>query len=238
MRPSDCELCRHGLLAALSHELRNPLTSMSNSLFMLRRCAPGDTRAERAMAVLERQIRQLAALIDGLGDAARLDLGKVRLHRSTLDLCDLVRNAGADYEALFMERDVQLRVQVPMETVCVSADRTRLVQVLGNLLQNAARFTPSGGRTLLALERDDVARIARIRVQDSGVGIDAGLRDRLFEPFTQADASPARSHGGLGIGLTLVKGLAELHGGSVRVESDGPGRGATFIVDLPLSAEG
>jgi len=231
---SGCELCRHGLLAALSHELRNPLAAMSNSLFMLQRCQPGDARAVRALAVMDRQVRQLAALIDGLGDAARLDLGKVKLYRSMIDLCELLRNAGADHEALFMGRDIQIRVQLPSETACVLADPTRLAQVLGNLLHNAARFTPPGGHVVLALECDAAARFARIRVQDSGVGIEPHLRSRLFEPFAQADTSLARSRGGLGIGLALVKGLVELHGGWVQAESDGPGRGSTFIVNLPL----
>jgi signal transduction histidine kinase len=237
VKKNDCELCRHGVLAVLSHELRNPLAALSNSLYLLQRCQPGDAQAMRAMAVMDRQIRQLTALIDDLGDAARLGRGKVQLHRSAVDLCELLRNAGADHEALFMRCEVQISVQVPSKTVCVFADPTRLVQILGNLLHNAARFTPAGGRVVLALERDEAARFARVRVQDSGVGIDAGLRDRLFEPFSQADASLARSRGGLGLGLALVKGLVELHGGSVRAESDGPGRGSTFIVDLPFTDE-
>jgi signal transduction histidine kinase len=185
------------------------------------------------MAVIDRQIRHIASLIDRLTDAANLDQGKVQLRWSSTNLCELLYDAGADHEGLFASREIQLCTQIPLGPICVSADTALLTQILGNLLQNAAQFTPPGGRVILALEYDGGAQVARIRVQDSGVGLEPGLRDRLFEPFIQADTSLARTHGGLGLGLTLVKGFVDLHGGSVRAESKGPGLGSTFIVELP-----
>jgi signal transduction histidine kinase len=119
----------------------------------------------------------------------------------------------------------------------VLADPLRLTQVVGNLLENAAHFTPPGGRVLVRLEHDEAAQRARIRVQDSGIGVAAGLRQRLFEPFAQAATGQVRSAGGLGLGLAVVKGIVELHGGAVWAESEGPGQGTTFIVELPCAPE-
>jgi len=230
---NDCEMCRHGYLAVLSHELRNPLAALSNSLYVLKMIQPGDPRSSRAMAVMDRQIRQITSLVDRLTDAANLDQGKVRLCWSSTNLCEVLYNVGADHEGIFAGREIQFCTQIPLGPICVSADTAVLTQILSNLLQNAAQFTPPGGRVILALEYDGEAQRARIRVQDSGIGLEPGLRDRLFEPFIQADTSLARTHGGLGLGLTLVKGFVALHGGSVRAESKGPGLGSTFIVELP-----
>jgi signal transduction histidine kinase len=159
------------------------------------------------------------------------------LHFLSVDLCKLLLDSGADHEALFASHGVQFDTQLPPEKVHVLADPMRIAQIVGNVLHNAARFTPPGGRVVLALQADEAARVARIQVQDSGVGVDLALRDRLFEPFVQADTSLARSGGGLGLGLALVKKLVELHGGSVRAESDGLGQGSTFIVELPYASE-
>ena len=148
-----------------------------------------------------------------------------------------MRDAARDREALFAGHDVQLLLRVPDRPVFVSADPPRLDEIVGNLLDNALRFTPPGGKVSLVLEHDDGARRARIRVQDTGVGLDATLRRHLFAPFTQADRSLARTHGGLGLGLSLVKGLVELHGGSVTGDSEGPGRGSVFTMELPLASQ-
>ena len=234
MTKVSCELCRHGALAALSHELRNPLAALSNSLYVLKRSLPGEAQAERAISVMDRQIRHLVALLDGLTDAARLEQGKVELRLSTVDLGVMLRTEVDAHEATFKRSEVQIFQQIPSEPICLAADPACIAQVVGHLLENAARFTPPGGSVILSLEADKVARVAHLRVQDSGIGLEPALRDRLFHPFVQADTSLARTRGGLGLGLAVVKGLVELHGGSVRAESDGPSRGSTFIVDLPL----
>jgi signal transduction histidine kinase len=234
MTKVSCELCRHGALAALSHELRNPLAAMSNSLYVLQRSQPGQAQAERAISVIDRQIRHLVALLDGLTDAARLELGNVELRLARVDLGTVLRTTIASHAGLFDSSEVQITARIPERPVVLSADPTRIEQIVGHLLRNAARFTPPGGWVRLSLEADDSAQAAHIRVQDSGAGFDRVLRDRMFQPFVQADTSLARTRGGLGLGLAVVKGLVELHGGSVRAESDGPGRGSTFVVDLPM----
>jgi signal transduction histidine kinase len=234
MAKISCELCRHGALAALSHELRNPLAALSNSLYVLQRSKPGEAQAQRAISVMDRQIRHLVALLDGLTDAARLEQGAVELHLAHVDLGTVLRTAIASHEALFKSSEVQITEWIPSKPVLLLADPVYIEQIVGHLLRNAARFTPPGGWVRLSLEADDSAQAAHIRVQDSGAGFDSVLRDRLFEPFVQADTSLSRTLGGLGLGLAIVKGLVELHRGSVRAESDGPGKGSTFVVDLPM----
>jgi signal transduction histidine kinase len=227
MAKISCELCRHGALAALSHELRNPLAALSNSLYVLQRSQPGETQAQRAMSVMDRQIRHLVAILDGLTDAARLEQGAVELHLAHVDLGTVLRTAIASHEALFKSSEVQITEWIPSKPVLLLADPVYIEQIVGHLLRNAAWVR-------LSLEADDSAQAAHIRVQDSGAGFDSVLRDRLFEPFVQADTSLSRTLGGLGLGLAIVKGLVELHRGSVRAESDGPGKGSTFVVDLPM----
>jgi signal transduction histidine kinase len=238
MKKAGCEFCQHDFLAVLSHELRNPLSALSNSLYVVKKCPPGQPRSLRAIAVMERQLRHMTSLIDSLTEAARLGSGRVELRRSTLDLCELLHNACLDHECLLATCAIELHEEIPRGPLWVSADATRLTQVFGNLLQNAAQFTPAGGSVTLVLERDETQQLARIRCRDSGMGLPPGLRERLFAPFAQADTSLARSSGGLGLGLHLVKGIVDLHGGSVRAESAGPGQGSTFIVELPCLGPG
>jgi signal transduction histidine kinase len=233
-RQRDCAFCRHGFLAILSHEFRNPLAALSNSLYVLKNSRPGEPRADRAMAVIDRQIHRLASLVDSLGQAATIGRGRIELHRVRTDLCEFLRNTLVDHEALFSERGVELEGALPKDPVYVSADPIRLAQIMGNLLQNAAQFTPRGGKVVLTLKEDTTVDAARIQVRDSGIGLEPGIRERLFLPFSQADNSLARTIGGLGLGLALAKGLVDLHGGSIRAESAGLGLGTTFTVDLPL----
>lgn len=235
MKDEPCEFCRHDFLAVLSHELRNPLAALSNSLHVLKKCQPGEARSIRATAVMDRQIRHMAALIDSLTEAANLGRGNVQLHRSLTDLAELLRNACLDHDYVFASHEIELRQEIPDGLPRILADPMRLTQVIGNLLQNAAQFTHAGGRVVVGLEHDEAAQRARIRVQDSGVGLAAGLRDRLFKPFAQTETSLARGAGGLGLGLALVKGVVDLHGGSVWAESEGPGQGTTFFVELPCA---
>ena len=220
-------------LAVLSHELRNPLAPMWNALSVLDRSDPAGDAALRARAVLHRQLAHLSRLVDELLDLTRISRGKIQLRRAPLSLADVVRRAADDHRSLFSEAGVALDVRLPEAPVPVSGDATRLTQIVGNLLQNAAKFTPRDGHVLLELTTRE--RDALLRVRDTGVGMDAEMLARLFEPFAQAEASLERSRGGLGLGLALVRRLVELHGGHVWAHSDGPGAGAEFVIRLPVA---
>jgi len=219
-------------LAMLSHELRNPLAPIRNSIYILDRAAPGGEQARRAHAVIDRQVHHLTRLVDDLLDMTRISRGKVRLQRVGVDLRALARHIVEDHRELFARNGVGLDVVGSEEPILVYADPTRLAQVVGNLLQNAAKFTPRGGRTTLAAER--IEGFGVVTVRDTGGGILPEVLPQLFEPFVQAERTLDRSAGGLGLGLALVKGLVELHGGSVSAHSEGPGRGAAFVVRFPL----
>jgi two-component system CheB/CheR fusion protein len=174
--------------------------------------------------------------VDDLLDLTRISRGKIQVRRETVDLAEIVARTAEDHRALLADAGVSLEVRVAAGALPVDGDATRLAQVLGNLLQNAAKFTPGGGRVTVHLAGEGAEAV--LRVQDDGVGIDRAMLPRLFEPFSQAEATLARSRGGLGLGLALVRRLAQLHDGSVSVRSDGIGRGAEFTVRLPLSARG
>ena len=223
-----------GLLATLSHELRNPLTSLRSSLFVLQRATPGGEQARRMVAIMNRQVDLLTSIANDLLDVARVDRDKMFLRRSATDLCALGRCAADDNRALFEGRSLRLVLQVPDEPLSILADPARLAQSLGNLLHNAAKFTPAGGMVTLIVERGPGTALSRITVRDTGIGITPELLPHVFEPFVQGDDSLARSQGGLGLGLAVVKRLVELHGGSVAAASEGSGHGATFTIELPL----
>jgi PAS domain S-box-containing protein len=224
-------------IAMLAHELRNPLAPLLTGLHVLRRSGGDPAAAEKAEEMMERQVRHLARLVDDLLDVSRVARGKIALRRERLDLARLVRTAAADRRPALESAGLTLAVETPETPLWVSGDATRLSQVLGNLLDNAAKFTDRGGRVEVKLNATEGGPGAELRVRDTGVGIDPELLPRLFEPFSQADRSLHRSKGGLGLGLALVRGLTELHGGTVRAASAGPGRGAEFVVRLPLEAE-
>jgi PAS domain S-box-containing protein len=221
---------RSDFLGVLSHELRNPLAPIRNGLYILHHAAPGGDQAQRALTVIERQVAHLARLVDDLLDVARISSGKIRLILTRLDLVDLVRRTVDDHRTLFAARKLDLTA--PAGPVWIQGDGTRLAQVLGNLLSNAAKFTSEGGRVAVSL-RTMGAR-AVLEVADDGVGMDEETLKRLFVPFAQAACNLDRSRGGRGLGLALVKNLAELHGGEVSASSDGPGRGACLTIQLPL----
>jgi PAS domain S-box-containing protein len=218
-------------LAVLSHELRNPLAPIRNSLYLLARPGAGPDQVARALEVLDRQTRHLTRLVDDLLDVTRIERGKVELQRNRLDLRDVVRKTTDDLRSTFEQRGVTLRVQERTGPTWVDGDAVRLEQALANLLQNAAKFTPSGGTVTVSLSAADGQ--ATLSVRDTGEGMDPEQIERMFEPFTQAAQGAARTRGGLGLGLALVKGFVELHGGTVRASSDGPGRGAEFVIELP-----
>jgi signal transduction histidine kinase len=221
-------------LGMLSHELRNPLAPIRHALYVLQHAEPGAPQARRAREIANRQVTHLARLVDDLLDVTRVARGKIELRRAEVDLAALARRTAEDHRALMAERGLELAVDVAPGPLVVSGDATRLAQVLGNLLSNAAKFTPAGGRVTLTVRAEGAA--AAVDVHDTGVGIEPALLAAVFDPFTQAEQTLARSEGGLGLGLALVRGLVELHGGEVAAESAGSGRGARFRVTLPLLA--
>jgi PAS domain S-box-containing protein len=222
-------------LAMLAHELRNPLAPVRNALQILLLAEEDARLRERARAMMERQVVHMARLVDDLLDVSRITRGKIQLRQERVDFARLVQTAAEDRRRTLEDAGVALRVDVPDEPVWVTGDPTRLTQVVGNLLDNAAKFTDRGGRAEVAVARDAAARRAVLTVRDTGIGIDAAMLANLFDPFAQADRSLERTRGGLGLGLALVKGLAELHGGEVAAHSEGPGRGTEFTVRLPLA---
>jgi signal transduction histidine kinase len=219
-------------LAVLSHELRNPLAPIRNSIYLLNHLDPASDQAQRARDIIERQTQHITRLVDDLLDVTRIARGKIELRRIRADLTELVRKTVQDYAPTFQQYDIVLAIDLPAHPIWVRIDPTRIAQLVGNLLQNAANFTPAQGRVAVSLQRAD--RWTEIRVADTGTGIAPELLPGLFEPFMQGKQSLARTEGGLGLGLALVKGIAELHEGTVRVDSGGPGKGATFTVRLPL----
>lgn len=221
-------------LAVLSHELRNPLAPIQNAYNVLERADPRSEHARRARTVIGRQVEHLTRLVDDLLDVTRISRGKVRLRRARVDVAATVRATVEDLRPLFVNRGVALELSAPASPLWVDGDATRLSQVVGNLLANAAKFTDAGGHVSVFVERAGGA--VEIRVRDDGVGIAPAILGELFQPFTQADRTLHRARGGLGLGLALVRGIVELHGGRVAVRSDGEGRGAEFAVSLPLGA--
>jgi PAS domain S-box-containing protein len=220
-------------LAVLSHELRNPLAPVLASLQLLRR---GDTSIEQrsqGLAIIERQIAQLTRLVDDLLDVTRVARGKVHLRREAVDLAGLVSRALEDHRSAFSAAGVELRAAVISRPIWIDGDENRLVQVIANLLGNAAKFTPAGGRVQVTLAREGSDAV--LTVADSGVGIEPELIGRVFEPFAQAEKTLDRSRHGLGLGLALVKALVEQHGGTITADSDGPGRGSRFTLTLPIA---
>ncbi len=221
---------KNEFLGVLSHELRNPLTPIHNSLYIVQHATPGSEQVARATAIMDRQVSHLARLVDDLLDVTRISRGKIRLQCTRLNLTQVVRQTVEDHRTLLDGIDVSL--ELPEADLWIVGDPTRLAQIIGNLLSNAAKFTPEGEKVSVSLRR--VEKSALLEVADTGLGIDPEMLPRLFEPFAQAERSLARTHGGLGLGLALVKGLVEQHGGTVKAYSEGPGKGSRFTVELLL----
>jgi PAS domain S-box-containing protein len=228
---SEADRRKNEFLAMLAHELRNPLAPITNAVRALRARQPGDEGTVRtATDVLERQVTQMARLVDDLLDASRISRGRIELRKARIALGPVVEEAVEAVRPLCARMEHDLTVSLAPEAIYVDGDAGRLSQVVGNLLHNACKFTDKGGRIALSLAGEDGQAV--IRVRDNGIGIDAAHVDGLFEMFGQADTALERTRDGLGIGLTLVKTLVELHGGSVAVHSDGPGRGSEFTIRL------
>ena len=221
-------------LGMLSHELRNPLAPIRNALYILDHTDPVGEQARRAKEVASRQVAHLTRLVDDLLDVKRVERGKIELRRADLDLATLARRTADDYRALMQDRGLELVVEAPTRPLIVNGDEARLAQVFGNLLSNAAKFTPAGGRVTITANAEN-GRV-HVRVRDTGPGIALDVLPSIFEAFVQGKQTLARSEGGLGLGLALVKGLVALHGGDVGVSSSGSGSGTEFIVSLPLRA--
>jgi len=223
-------------LAMLAHELRNPLAPLRNALYMLRRPDTLPAHQQWAWDVVRRQVRQLGQLVDGLIDAARVTRGRVELKREVVDLAALVRGCCEIAKAQFAARRHEWIADLPDKPLRVEGDPLRLEQVVANLLDNAAKYTGPGGRVEVSLRRD--GREAVIEVRDTGAGISPVLLPRIFNLFEQAERPLDRGEGGLGIGLTLVRKLTELHGGTITAASPGVGHGSCFTVRLPAHVEG
>lgn len=224
-------------LAMLAHELRNPLAPIRNAVQILQFRMPSEEALRRPLEVIDRQARQLAGLVDDLLDVARITRGQINLRKQTLELAEVVAQAVETSRPLLESRRHRFAIHLPGEPIFVEADPTRLAQVILNLLNNAAKYTQEGGDISLTVERTDGgngdAPACVLRVRDNGMGIPPDMLPRLFEPFTQGERSLDRAQGGLGIGLTLVRRLLELHGGTVQAFSEGLGRGSEFVVRLP-----
>ncbi|HVE54881.1 MAG TPA: ATP-binding protein [Ramlibacter sp.] len=222
-------------LAMLAHELRNPLAPISTAAQLLKHPAVGAAQASRVGEVIERQVRHMTKLVDDLLDVSRVTRGLVTLQMETVGLAGVVAGALEQMQPMLQATGRSIDPPPGVEALSVRGDRIRLVQVLVNLLNNAIKYSPHGSR--IDLQVDAAGDRVRISVRDEGVGIDAAFQPHVFELFTQAQRTPDRSQGGLGIGLALVRSLVQLHGGEVGVDSLGVGRGSCFTVTLPLAAD-
>jgi signal transduction histidine kinase/CheY-like chemotaxis protein len=221
-------------LATLSHELRNPLAPIRNALELMRRVDRESTLAERALAVMERQLHQLVRLTDDLLDVSRITRNRIELRRERVDLRGVVRSAAETVEPMSEAAGHALAIDLPQRPLWVFGDFTRLAQAFANLLNNAVKYTDHGGRISLSasVERDD----AVVMLSDTGIGIDPANLPRIFDMFVQIEQDVDRPRSGLGIGLPLARRLIELHEGHIEARSRGRGTGTTFVVKLPLAA--
>ncbi len=222
-------------LAMLAHELRNPLAPIRNAIQILRAKGPPIPALQWARDIIERQLQQLTRLVDDLLDVSRITRGKVELRKERMPLAKVVSTAVESSRPLIDKWDHELTVTLPHEPIYLEADPTRLAQVLLNLLNNAAKYTEQGGHIWLTGEQQ--GNQVLIRVKDTGIGIPPEMLPHIFEMFAQVDSSLERAQGGLGIGLTLVQRLVEMHGGTVEAFSSGPGMGSEFVVRLPVAGE-
>lgn len=220
-------------LAVLAHELRNPLASLANAGEILAQLGSGDPAIQQVSEIVRRQTRVMRSLVEELLDLSRLDRERLALQRRRLDLRDVVRGSVEDHRAQMERKGLRCGLDLGSDAVPIDGDSVKLMQVLGNVLSNAIKFTPPPGTVHVAVET--CGRCAAVTVRDSGAGIAPEMLDEIFGRFRQEHRG---SHGGLGLGLPIAKGLVELHGGSIAAESGGPGTGCTIRIELPLAASG
>lgn len=231
----DADRRKDEFLAMLAHELRNPLAPIRNAISILQQLMPEEKPFRQPLEVLDRQARQLADLVDDLLDVSRITRGQIKLRKQILELAEIVAQAVETSRPLLEARRHRFNLQLPEEPIFVEADPTRLAQVILNLLNNAAKYSEEGGYVCLTVEKS--GDVVVLRVRDSGIGISPEALPKIFELFAQGERSLDRAQGGLGIGLTLVRRLVELHGGTVQAMSEGLGRGSEFVVRLPTLKE-
>jgi PAS domain S-box-containing protein len=222
-------------LATLAHELRNPLAPLSNTLEILKRRGSDDPSLQRGLDTMERQLEQLVRLVDDLLDLSRITHNRIELRKRHIDVAVVIRQAVSGAQPLADSAGHAIDVSVPAGPLLLHADPVRLTQVFGNLLNNSCKYTPPGGTIRVTARREGADAV--VTVSDTGIGIPADKIASIFDMFTQVDRSLERSQGGLGIGLTLVKRLVEMHGGSVEAQSAGPGQGSSFVVRLPAAID-
>jgi PAS domain S-box-containing protein len=219
-------------LAMLAHELRNPLAPIRNAVELMRQVETFDPSFQPSREMVERQVKHLARLVDDLLDVSRISRGSIRLRKEPVDLGTIVQSAVEGARPLIANRSHELEVELPAEPLRLDADPARLEQIVSNLLDNAARYTMPGGHVWVTARQEEGEAVVRVR--DSGIGVPPDVLERVFEPFVQtAGDSLARTEGGLGVGLTLVRSLVEMHGGRVEARSPGLGQGSEFVVRLP-----
>jgi signal transduction histidine kinase len=230
----DTDRRKDEFLAVLAHELRNPLAPVSYAVEILQAGGLDEERRAWCHEVISRQVGHLTRLVDDLLDVSRITRGKIELRLERLDLRSVIAGAVDSSRPFVESHRHALEAPPAVEPVWVDGDAVRLTQVIANLLNNAAKYQEDGGRIRIAAAREGDSAVVRVR--DEGIGMAPEILARVFEPFMQADHSLHRSHGGLGLGLSLVRSLVELHGGSVEARSDGLGRGSEFVVRLPARA--
>ncbi len=232
---SEADQRKDEFLATLAHELRNPLAPLRNGLEIMRLADPESDIVARTRSMMERQLVQLVRLVDDLLDVSRISGGKLELRCERIVVGDVVRNAAETCQSTFNARRQRMLITAPMDELPIIGDTARLSQVFANLLDNASKYSPDGSTVEIIVERVD--SMAHVTIRDQGQGIPPSMLDRVFELFAQVDRRLERTTGGLGIGLTLVKRLVEMHSGTIRALSDGEGCGSEFVVCLPLAAQ-
>jgi PAS domain S-box-containing protein len=222
---------KNQFLAVLAHELRNPLAPILSSVHVIRQLGKANPALDQPVKVIERQVRHIQRLVEDVLDVVRIGTGKMQLRKERVELAGIIHQAVETTRPLVESRKHQFSMSLPSAPVWLEGDATRLVQVLVNLLTNAAKYTDEGGHIWLTadLEGNEVV----LRVRDSGIGIPAEVMPHIFDLFTQADYSRRHAQGGVGIGLTLVRNLVQLQGGTIQARSEGLGKGSEFIVRLP-----
>ena len=223
-------------LALLAHELRNPLAPIRTGLELIRISGDTPQSVRRVRAMMDRQVSQMVRLIDDLLDVSRIASGKIVLQRAPTSVSELVHSAIEAHRTAIEAANIDLTIDLPAQPCVIDADSTRFVQVLSNVLHNASKFTPAQGKIRISVEgcaADDMPQVA-ITISDTGAGISHDLLPKVFELFVQAEAATERTHGGLGIGFALARRLIEMHGGGITAHSDGPGKGSTFVITMPV----